>query len=262
MKATRSRIEDCGTKLLLCCFLCLSLAACKVDFYTGLSQRDANEMLAVLVRGGVDAEAVPGKDDTVVLRVAESQQDLATELLMARGLPRHRSKSIGDIFNNEGLVSSPLEERARFVYAISEELSTTLAEIDGVLAVRVHVVIPEKERIEGRQADPSAAVFIKHQESYDFRVFIPQIKELVSNSVERLSYDNVSVVLFASSATDLLPQAAPRHQGAGVPGLLAKPGVALGIILSLGLLVVLLAGVLGYKLLHQQRAKAVAGEAG
>lgn len=259
MKAINSRFKDGALKLLLCGFVCLSLAACKVEFYTGLSQRDANEMLAVLVRGGVDAEAVPGKDDTVILRVAEAQQDLATELLMARGLPRDKSKSIGDIFSDDGLISSPLEERARFVYAISEELSTTLGEIDGALAVRVHVVIPEKEPANRQRSEASAAVFIKHQEGYDFMAFIPQIKELVSNSVEGLSYDKVSVVLFPSSATDLLPRAVASDQGAG---LLARPGVALTVILLLGLLVVLLAGALGYKQFHQSRAKAVAGGAG
>ena len=43
---------------LLLAALLLLLAACKVDLYAGLNERDANDMLAVLLRQGIPAEKV------------------------------------------------------------------------------------------------------------------------------------------------------------------------------------------------------------
>jgi type III secretion protein J len=187
-------------RLALVFVLCGLVAACKVQLYSGLTQRDANEMLAVLLKAGLDAETVVGKED-MSIRVEQSQMDRAIELLNSRGLPRPKSQSLGEVFKQEGLISSPLEQRARFIYAMSEELSRTLNNLDGVVSARVHIVIPERRPNEAAgTAAPSAAIFIKYQEDYDLNAYVPQIKQLVANSVESLSYDKVSVVLFPTSA--------------------------------------------------------------
>jgi type III secretion protein J len=198
-------------RLALICVLCSLLAACKVQLYSGLTQKDANEMLAVLLRGGIDAETVAGKEDTSI-RVEQSQMDRAIELLNARGLPRPKSATLGEVFKQEGLISSPLEQRARFIYAMSEELSRTLGQLDGVVSSRVHIVIPERRPNEQTTAPPSAAIFIKYQDDYDLTSYVPQIKQLVANAVEGLSYDKVSVVLFPSSARAEIPPL-PKSNG-------------------------------------------------
>ncbi len=187
-------------RVVLVCLLCGLLAACKVQLYSGLSQRDANEMLAVLLRAGIDAETVAEKE-TVALKVEQSQIDRAIELLSMRGLPRQKLATLGDVFKQDGLISSPLEQRARFIYATSEELSRTLSQLDGVISARVHIVIPERRPNEtAAPAMPSAAIFIKYHDDYDLNAYVPQIKQMVANSVEGLSYDKVSVVLFPSTA--------------------------------------------------------------
>ena len=75
----------------------------------------------------------------------------------------------------------------------------------GVVSARVHIVIPERRPNETTPAPPSAAIFIKYQDDYDLNAYVPQIKQLVANSVEGLSYDKVSVVLFPSSSRAELP---------------------------------------------------------
>jgi len=186
-------------RLALVFLLCGLLSACKVQLYGGLNQRDANEMLAVLLHAGIDAQTIVGKED-VAIQVEQSQLDRAIELLNSRGLPRPKTTSLGDVFKQEGLISSPLEQRARFIYAISEELSRTLSQLDGVITARVHIVIPERRPNEQNSSPPSAAIFIKYQDDYDLNAYVPQIKQLVANAVEGLSYDKVSVVLFPSTS--------------------------------------------------------------
>lgn len=237
-------------RLVLICLLCSLLAACKVQLYSGLSQKDANEMLAVLLRAGVDAETVVVKDD-VSIRVEQSQMDRAIELLNARGLPRPKSATLGEVFKQEGLISSPLEQRARFIYAMSEELSRTLSQLDGVISSRVHIVIPERRPNDTATTPPSAAIFIKYQDDYDLTSYVPQIKQLVANAVEGLSYDKVSVVLFPSSARADVP---PRPKANGE---LDRNTVIMGAA-GAGAVVLLLVGVIVFLLLRRKKAEPAA----
>ena len=117
-------------------------------------------------------------------------------LLKKAGLPRERFADLGEVFKKEGMVSSPTEERARFLYARSQELSQTLSQIDGALSARVHVVLPEKKTPTSSGQPASASVFIQHADMIDFAPYVPKIKSLVSNAIEGLSYEKVTVALF------------------------------------------------------------------
>lgn len=176
--------------------LALALAGCQVELFTGLSEREANEMLAILQRAGIDADKVSAAEGLMTLNVDENRFAEAVELLKRQGYPRTTFASIGEVFKKEGLISSPLEERVRFVYALSQELSQTISEIDGVLSARVHVVLPNNELAMENIVPSSAAVFIRHQADVPLDRLIPQIKMLVTNSIQGLSYDKVSVILF------------------------------------------------------------------
>jgi type III secretion protein J len=204
-----------GRWLLLLALLPL-LAACKVELYSNLTEQEANEILAALLSRGVDAEKVPGREQTSTVNVEKSQLAQAIDILKAEGLPREKLASMGEVFQKQGLVSSPLEERVRLIYALSQELSTTLGHIDGVVTARVHVVLSEGDG-EGPSTPSSAAVFIKYRESYDLDVLVPQIKRLVTNSIAGLSYDKVSVVLIPAETP--LPTAAAASPAASGGGL-------------------------------------------
>ncbi len=184
-----------GAPLLALLFLLL-LSACKVELFSGLGEHEANDMMAALLRRGIPAEKAPGLEGTYVLMVEEARFAEAVELLKMQGFPREPFASIGEVFKKEGLISSPLEERVRFVYALSQELSATLSEIDGVLSARVHVVLPDNALSTGKIVPSSAAVFIRHLAEAPVDELVPQIKMLVTNSIEGLAYDKVSVVLF------------------------------------------------------------------
>src|SRR5690606_37312618 len=63
----------------------------------------------------------------------------------------------------------------------------------------------------------SAAVFIKHRAGLDLDFLTPQIKRLVSNAIEGMSYDKVSVVLIEAEKEDTVhhAQASERITFAG-----------------------------------------------
>jgi type III secretion protein J len=172
----------------------LLLSACEAELYNNLDQRQANEMVATLQQRGIPAQrvAVKGGQYTVVVdkdRFAES-----ITILKDAGLPRQEFQTLGQVFKKDGLVSSPTQERAQMIFALSQELSRTVSEIDGVLSARVHLVLPENDPLRQQLVPSSASVFIRHR-SNAVGNLVPQVKMLVANGVAGLSYDKVSVVL-------------------------------------------------------------------
>lgn len=176
------------------------LAGCKVELYSGLPERDANAMLAVLLRHHIDSDKQPGKEGTATLRVEEARVAEAIDLLQDYGYPRAKFDSIGVLFPKEGLISSPLEERIRYIYALSQEVSQTLSQIEGVITARVHLVMPESKPFDKAVTPSSASVFIKYREGVDLAAFVPQIKMIVNNGIQGLTYDKISVALFPAPA--------------------------------------------------------------
>lgn len=173
---------------------CTLICGCKADLYTQLSERDANAMLAVLIASGVNAQKNYVGDQGVNVVVEEADLARAIDILAANGFPREEKDTMGKVFARNGIMSSPFEERVRYIYALEEGVSKTLGEIDGILSARVHIVLPDAEgRSDVVQSPPSAAVFIKHRRGLDLDFFIPQIRRLVSNAIKGVDYDSVTV---------------------------------------------------------------------
>ena len=182
----------------------LCLVGCQAELYTGVDQKEGNEMLSILLSEGVVASKEPDKDNTVKLMVDNAQIAFAVDVLKRNGYPREQFSTLKDVFPKDDLISSPLAERARLIYAKSQELSATLSQIDGVLVARVHVVLEEGELRPGERPTPaSASVFIKHAADIALDSYVPQIKLLVNNSIEGLNYDRISVVMVPSSEARL-----------------------------------------------------------
>ena len=173
----------------------VSVASCKSDLYTNLDQRRANEIVATLRQNGIPADRSSGKGDRISVSVEESHFAEAVAVLNDNGLPKQEFVTLGEVFKRDGLVSSPVQERAQMIFALSQELSRTVSEIDGVLSARVHLVLPENDPLRQQLVPSSASVFIRHHASTPLNDLVPQVKMLVANGVAGLSYDKVSVVL-------------------------------------------------------------------
>lgn len=226
-------------KLLLAGLGLVLLAACgRAELYGKLSEAQANEMIAVLQRSGIEAEKQSAGEAGWTLTTAKGDFGKAVEILQSQGYPRQDFATLGTVFKKEGFVSSPTEERARLNWGLSQELSRTLTQIDGVVQARVHLALPEDAPLAETKAPASASVFIKYRPGTDINGQIGKIKALVVNSIEGLKYENVSVETFAAQPPPVVVGAATARSGTGdgmifaavvgallLGGALAYPGV-------------------------------------
>ncbi|MES2480735.1 MAG: type III secretion inner membrane ring lipoprotein SctJ [Pseudomonadota bacterium] len=197
--------------VLAACLAALLLAGCgrQVELMAAMPEGEANEVMAALQNAGISATKVPGKEGMVGLNIDADKVGRAVDLLREKGLPRERFAGMGQVFRKEGLISSPLEERARYLYALSQELGATISQIDGVIVARVHVVLPERSATGEPAVPSSAAVFIKHQDGYSLETVQPLIRRLVTNSIPGLTADKVSIVLVNAQPAAQLRKDAP-----------------------------------------------------
>ena len=206
------KLKSCRIVFLL--IIALVCVGCSEEsLYSNLDEREAVEMQAILLKQGIYCDKKSKKDNLWELTVSKNLLSEAIEILKSHGYPKDDYASIGTMFKKEGLVSSPLEERVRYIYALSQEVAKTISEIDGINTARVHIVLPNNDPLSEYFQPSSASVFIKHLPYFDIQSHIHQIKQLVVNSVEGLSYEKVTVVPFASSVVKIEPQQYVRMLG-------------------------------------------------
>lgn len=124
-------------KMICAAWLAFLLTGCgdKTLLHSGLPENDANDVVAELSRFKIDAEKQVEKEG-VSVSVSRSDIERAVNILSAAGLPRKARTNLGEVFQKSGVISSPLEERARYIYALSQEVEATLSQIDGVVVAR------------------------------------------------------------------------------------------------------------------------------
>ena len=174
------------------------LAGCdkEATLHSGREERQANLVMAALLDAGIDCHKSPGEEGTWNVTVVESRFAEAVNLLERRGLPRRAHQGIGEVFKKTGMISSPSEERIRFMDALAQDIAKTISGIDGVVDARVHVVLPENDPFARHALPSSAAVAIRSRWDADIADIIPSIKGLVKNAIEGLSAEKIMVTVF------------------------------------------------------------------
>ena len=177
------------------------LAGCDKDatLHSGLEERQANLVMAALLDSGISCHKEPGEEGTWNVVCSEAKFAEAVNLLERLGLPRQPRQGIGEVFKKTGMISSPSEERIRFMDALAQDLAKTISGIDGVVDARVHVVLPENDPFARHALPSSAAVAIRSRWDADITDAIPSIKGLVKNSIEGLTAEKIMVTVFRDS---------------------------------------------------------------
>lgn len=186
-------VRRIGALLVLLC-----LAGCKVDLYNGLTEEDANQMLALLVLRGIEADKQMISGGTVTLRVDKSQFANAVEVLRQHGLPGKRTDTMADLFPSGQLVTSPAQEQAKILYLKEQQLEKMLRGMEGVVGAQVSIAESAGQQ---RHEPPilSAAVFIKYSPEVNLPDREADIRHLVFNGVPNLRPEKISVILQATA---------------------------------------------------------------
>lgn len=243
---TVSAMGERGTRLLRAGMLLLAavlLSACSklVTLQANLKDADANEIVLVLTQNGIEVEKHRDKEG-VTLMVHEGDLSRASAAMNAAGLPRRNPTSLGEVFKRQGMISSPLEERVRYIYGLSEELGYTLQQIDHVISARVHVVLPERVAPGEPILPSSAAVFVKYRPPLDEDALMPNIHNLVAASIPGLAgggrEDKISIVMIPTE----LPPPSIQWTTIGPFKVQAASATALGVTLFVLIALVLAAG--------------------
>jgi type III secretion protein J len=170
------------------------LAGCKVELHSNLEESEANAMMAKLLSEGIDVTKVMGKDG-VSLMVNSRQFGPAVEILESYGLPERSFSTMGEVFANDNLVASPMQEWARFNYAKAQELSQSITSIPGVIQADVHIASSRKQTPFDESSPPSASVLIQMHSDMITAELVPQIKQLVAFSIPDIEYSRVGVIV-------------------------------------------------------------------
>ena len=178
--------------------IALLLAGCdeKATLFSGLEESQANAVMAALLDDSIGCTKLPGNEGTWDVQISAANFAQAANLCERRGLPRRAHKGIGEVFKKTGMVSSPSEERIRFMDAVAQDLAATISMIDGVTDARVHVVLPENDPFAKTAVPSSAAVAIRSRWDADLTDSIPQVKGLVKNAIEGLAFEKITVTVF------------------------------------------------------------------
>lgn len=207
--------------LLLMALLLLLLVGCaRKPLLEGLDERQANEVIAVLLRHNIAAEKLNVGKGGFQVQVGARDLPESIELVQRNDLPSAPRSQVANAFPADSLVSTPLGERARLISAVEQRLEESLQLIDGVQSTRVHLNYDASLGGENRRVDQRrmhVAAVIAHAPNVDEEVLLQSVKRFLRNTFDGIDYDNVSVILTQVDGPRTLAVTAAAERG--VPGL-------------------------------------------
>lgn len=173
------------------------VAGCETELQGGLAERQADAIVVALHRAGIGAtKELRGRGEEARYAVSVSKGELprALVVLQEQRLPSRPEPGLKEIFGAGGLVPTATEERARYVAALGGELSRSLESIDGVLAARVHLALPERRDLQLDRAPerPRASVLLETRPGA--RIDTHAVESLVAGAVHGMERQDVAVV--------------------------------------------------------------------
>jgi type III secretion protein J len=227
--------------------LIVLLAACGSETVVHqVDEREANFIIEVLAKSQIAADKQmvdTGRTVFYHVSVPSSRRLEAIKILNKHMLPRRKDRGYSDVFAEGGLIPTSSEERAKQLEALEGEIQRQLKVIEGVLDVEVQVVVPEESALrttEDTKTPTTASVTVKYMPGAGGSKPLsePQVQAIVAAGVEKLTTDQVVVVMTPVRGVQPRPSTPPAGKSYG--GLSPKQfriavGGVVGLILLLGL---------------------------
>ena len=159
--------------------------------YAGMPEAEKARVVEALTNSGMQVQLDP---TTGEILVPTSDYHTARMRLAAQGLPASVPEGY-DSISEIPMGSSRTVENVRLKQSQEIELARSISEIEGLVAARVHLAIPEKSVFARASVPPSASVFVQMEDGRSLsRQQISAIVHLVSSSVPSLPKGEVTVV--------------------------------------------------------------------
>ena len=195
--------------------LALFLCACNVVVAAGLDESDANRISLALEGSNVDAQKELDPNVEGKFKVSVSRDDVPQALaaMRAEELPRPKPAGVLEAMDKGALVPSQTAEHAQLVRGTAGEIERTLQGIDGILAARVHLNLPDRDPL--RDAPPAkatASVLIEHRGTTP-PIGAEAIQRLIAGGVQGLAPVDVAVVMVPRTAMPQPKESQLAHVG-------------------------------------------------
>ncbi|HDN2512180.1 TPA: type III secretion inner membrane ring lipoprotein SctJ [Providencia rettgeri] len=181
-------------KLLLISFITVLVGCDNQLLLSDLSQRQSNEVLAILQEHGIEADRKHDNKTGDSIRISPDNFVLAVDLLRRYNLPSKDPVEIIQAFPGDSLVASPQAERTRLLSLIEQRLEQSLLSIPNVVNARVHVSYPLNGNNAVKQIQKISSL-VTYSGNEDPKMMMNKIKLFLNNSFAETTYDNISVVI-------------------------------------------------------------------
>jgi len=176
----------------------------------GMSPVDAQDLARRLAAQNILYQI---SSDGATVLVRADQLDKARLEVAAQG-PLASGRLGFEIFDKPNWSGSDFSEKVNYQRALESELERTIQSMNGVSAVRVHLVLPRDSLFSDRERPAKAAVVMKLRGTRLTEQISASVANLVSSSWDGLSPQNVTVV----TTDGQMPVSGHGHGAPGVPG--------------------------------------------
>lgn len=181
----------------LCVLFAVTICGCKEELVNGLSENDANKLLAQLYSSSLDVEKKKATDGTWGIMVEGTDMREAIRFLdSTRSLPTLPEQ----IPDGGSMVPSREDQIFRYERQLSSSIQRTLESISSVRESRVHLNLPPKDPILGSDktgAGSASALLIVDKDS---NIAPEEVKGLIAGAAG-ISMDRVAVLIKRSDVT-------------------------------------------------------------
>ncbi|MBN1653820.1 MAG: hypothetical protein JXA30_08595 [Deltaproteobacteria bacterium] len=181
----------------------VTLIACQTVVVSRLTEEQANQVVVALNAASIAAKKVPesSSDRTPLFKVEVSSGKAARALsvLQAAELPKRPAPGWDEAFSKTSIIPTPIEERARFIAALSGEISRSIEAMPGIVDARVHIALADNRAtpLEAMPVRPRASVVVKTKRKEgenNAGVTQKAIQKLVAGAVQDMKPDDVTVI--------------------------------------------------------------------